>query len=73
MFHVSIERLSHPVRYVFSLSDSFKNLFDDFKQSFDNDITPFFGLAICIWGESASLRRHKLHLSLFCHYDYYLL
>ncbi|KAK7097648.1 hypothetical protein V1264_004595 [Littorina saxatilis] len=33
-----------------SIVDSFKDLFGDFKQSFDNDITPYFGLVICVWG-----------------------
>ncbi|XP_076446692.1 anoctamin-7-like isoform X2 [Babylonia areolata] len=33
-----------------SLVESFKDLFGDFKQSFDNDITPYFGLVICVWG-----------------------
>ncbi|KAK7489895.1 hypothetical protein BaRGS_00018917, partial [Batillaria attramentaria] len=32
------------------LVDSFKDLFGDFKASFDNDVTPYFGLVICVWG-----------------------
>ncbi|KAL8594587.1 hypothetical protein ACOMHN_002142 [Nucella lapillus] len=33
-----------------SLSESFQHLFGDFKQSFDNNATPYFGLFICVWG-----------------------
>ncbi|XP_076467993.1 anoctamin-7-like [Babylonia areolata] len=33
-----------------TLSESFQDLFGDFKQSFDNSATPYFGLFICIWG-----------------------
>ncbi|KAL8574715.1 hypothetical protein ACOMHN_055780 [Nucella lapillus] len=33
-----------------SFVDSFKDIFGDFKQSFDNDVTPYFGLVICVWG-----------------------
>ncbi|PVD35218.1 hypothetical protein C0Q70_06499 [Pomacea canaliculata] len=32
------------------LTESFKQYFDDFKRSFDNSLTPYFGLVICIWG-----------------------
>lgn len=32
------------------LVNSFKDLFGNFKQSFDNGITPYFGLVICVWG-----------------------
>lgn len=35
------------------LTESFKQYFDDFKRSFDNSLTPYFGLVICIWGKSA--------------------
>jgi hypothetical protein len=38
--------------YFFSgIVDQFKDLFGDFKQSFDNNVTPYFGLIICVWGE----------------------
>ena len=46
-----------------------KNAVDDsisiVKQSFDNEVTPYFALVICLWGTNRPVRYFIWHLMAF--------
>ena len=60
--YLSVLNVAFTVVVVFRIKNAVDDSISVVKQSFDNEVTPYFALVICLWGKGRPFRYFNWHL-----------